>query len=277
MLSQSDINKVSVRADLDCKVGKDPMDSSLAVSVNNVTVSYRRYHQPASSLKESVIRIFKRRKTPRYSQFNALEDVSFSVKKGEIFAIIGSNGCGKSTLLKVLAGVLTPSAGKISACGSIASLIELGAGFDSELTAIENIFLHAALHRKPKKAVESKISKIIDFAELHDFADTPVKYYSSGMYARLGFAVAIDIDPDILLVDEILAVGDDRFQEKCKQAFRDFILRGKTIIWVTHNMGFVAEQAHRALLLQKGRVLYMGDPKEAVKLYLDPSYQTALA
>ncbi len=194
-----------------------------------------------------------------------------------MFAIVGSNGCGKSTLLKVIAGVLKPTRGQVTREGEIASLIELGAGFDPDLTAIENIYLNGSLHKKTRAQMESRIQHILDFSELHDFAHTPIKYYSSGMYARLGFSVAVDVDPDILLVDEILGVGDERFQEKCSGVFDKLIADGKTIVLVTHNMDLVLEKAHAAALLEKGKLLYYGDPAKVVERYREGSYQTALS
>lgn len=253
------------------------MTSDLAIDLSNVTVAYRSYTQRPTSLKESLIRIVKTKQTSSYKMFKALDNVSFTVPKGEVIGFIGSNGSGKSTLLKVLAGVLVPTAGQTIRNGSIASLIELGAGFDPELTGTENIFLNGALHRKTRAQIDKKVEAIIEFAELKDFADTPVKYYSSGMYARLGFSVAIDIDPDILLVDEILGVGDERFQNKCNGVFQSFIKKGKTIVIVSHNMAMLAEQASRVGLLSKGHLIYLGDPEKAIGMYKDANYETALA
>lgn len=251
--------------------------SSPAISIKNVTVSYRSYIRRPTSLKETLIRTLKRTKEPTYSMFNALNDVTFDIPKGTVFALLGSNGCGKSTLLKVIAGVLKPTTGSVHHEGDVASLIELGAGFDPDLTAIENIYLNGSLHKKTRSEMRARIQHILDFSELHEFAFTPVKYYSSGMYARLGFSVAMDVDPAILLVDEILGVGDERFQDKCTAAFDSLIAQGKTIVLVTHNMDFVQEKAHRAALLQKGRLIYCGDPSEAVSRYRESSYQTALS
>jgi ABC-type polysaccharide/polyol phosphate transport system ATPase subunit len=190
--------------------------------------------------------------------------------------ILGSNGSGKSTLLKVLAGVLHPTAGTVSVNGSIASLIELGAGFDPELNAIENIYLHGSLHRKTRAQLKSRIDAILDFAELTEFAYTPVKYYSSGMFARLGFSAAVDIDPDILLVDEILSVGDERFKKKSNAVMKKFLDSGKTILMVSHSADVIEEICDSAILLSRGRIVVAGSPAEAISAYREQSYETAL-
>jgi ABC-2 type transport system ATP-binding protein len=248
-----------------------------ALEISNVTVSYRAYHRRPTSLKETIIRFITGKREDSFTTFDALSDLSFSIPKGKVYAIIGSNGCGKSTLLKVMAGVLKPVKGTVVRNGEIASLIELGAGFDPDLTAIENIILNGSLHRKTKKEMESRIQHILDFSELHEFAHTPIKYYSSGMYARLGFSVAVDVDPDILLVDEILGVGDERFQEKCSGVFDTLIAKGKTIVIVTHNMDLVLHKAQSALLLEKGKLLLQGSPEEVVAKYREANYQSALS
>ena len=179
-------------------------------------------------------------------------------------------------MLKVLAQVLKPTIGEVRVNGSVASLIELGVGFDPELNAIENIYLNGSLHRKTKAHMKKRVDIILDFAELHEFANTPIKYYSSGMAARLGFSAAIDIDPDILLVDEILAVGDERFQEKCSGVFKSFFDSGKTIVLVSHNTDMLESTADQIALLSKGELVYLGDPKVAVQMYRDKSYETRL-
>jgi ABC-type polysaccharide/polyol phosphate transport system ATPase subunit len=253
-----------------------PAAGPLAFSLSNVTVGYRSYRERPSSLKETLIRFFRSGTFKHYSTFDALSDLSLDIPRGIVFGIIGSNGSGKSTLLKVLAQVLKPTAGKVTVSGSISSLIELGVGFDPELNAIENIYLNGSLHKKSRKQIEKRVDSILDFAELHEFATTPIKYYSSGMAARLGFAVAIDIDPDILLVDEILAVGDERFQAKCGEVFQRFLNSGKTIVIVSHNMDLIQSTAQQAILLSKGKIVFNGAPAEAVKLYRDNSYKTAL-
>ena len=249
----------------------------ISIQISNVTVSYRSYRQRPTSLKESFLKFLRHGLKRNYETFDALSDVSLQVPRGTVLGLIGSNGCGKSTLLKVLAGVLKPSRGDVQVNGSIASLIELGAGFDPELNAIENIFLNGALHKKTKREMSARVPQILKFAELEEFAHTPVKYYSSGMYARLGFSVAVDVDPDILLVDEILGVGDERFQAKCEGVFGELIRKGKTIILVTHSMDLIANKASQAVLLERGRLVYAGDPAKAVEMYRDGSYKSALS
>jgi ABC-type polysaccharide/polyol phosphate transport system ATPase subunit len=252
-------------------------EAETIVDVSEVTVSYRSYSQRPTSLKEAVLRLIKTRTFKHYSTFEALKDVSFQVKRGMILGVIGSNGSGKSTLLKILAQVLKPTSGSVNVSGTIASLMDLGVGFDMELNAVENIYLNGSLYRKTREEIAKRVEAILDFAELHEFATTPIKYYSAGMIARLGFACAIDIDPDVLLVDEVLGVGDERFQEKCKGVFQNFLSSGKTIILVSHAMDFIERHAHRAMLMSRGQVAFIGDPKAAVKLYRDNSYQTRLA
>lgn len=251
-------------------------NSKPAVVVEGLTVAYRSYVEHPTSLKESLVRFLRTGKVRYYSTFDALSNVSFSVQKGCILGVIGSNGAGKSTLLRSLVGVLPPTRGSVSIDGSVDSLIQLGAGFDPELNAVENIFLYGSLHGKSKKYLLTRVDSILDFAELKDFKLTPLKYYSSGMSARLGFACAIDIDPDVLLVDEVLAVGDERFAEKCQTVFERFLQAGKTIIIVTHNLTMIEEMADSVLLLSKGRVAYFGDPVGAIAAYRDPKYQTVL-
>lgn len=248
----------------------------IAVEVNNITVSYRSYKERPTSLKESIVRFIKTGNMTYHSTFDALSNVSFCVRKGEVLGVIGSNGAGKSTLLRTLAGVLKPRIGSVNIQGSIDSLIQLGAGFDSELNAIENIYLNASLHKISRSVIAERVDRIIEFAELKEFANTPIKYYSSGMNARLGFATAIDKDPDVLLVDEVLGVGDERFKKKCDVVFDNFLSRDKTVIIVSHNLSAIERMAHQAVLLSKGRAVFIGDPKEAIARYQDKTYQTAL-
>ncbi len=251
-------------------------NNSTAIRIQDVTVAYRSYKERPTSLKESIIKFLRHGQIRHYSTFDALAGVTFDIPRGSVFGLMGSNGSGKSTLLKVIAQVLHPTKGQAAVNGSVASLIELGAGFDPELNAIENIYLNGSLHKRTKSQIKDHILSVLDFAELHDFAHTPIKYYSSGMYARLGFAVAIDIDPDILLVDEILAVGDERFQNKCAEVFNKFIQRGKTIVIVSHDVNMLEEKCNSIALLSKGKLVYCGDPRQAVAMYRDKSYQTAL-
>ncbi len=250
--------------------------SDLAIDISHVTIAYRSYKERPTTAKESMIRLLRHGQLRHFSTFNALSDITFQIPRGKVFGFIGSNGSGKSTLLKVLAQVLVPTQGEVRINGSIASLIELGAGFDPELNAIENIYLNGSLHKKSRAQIKERVEHIIEFAELQEFATTPIKYYSSGMYARLGFAVAIDIDPDILLVDEILGVGDERFQEKCAGVFERFLASGKTLVLVSHNMQMLADTADKVGLISKGRLLFLGDPELAIDLYRHQEYQTAL-
>jgi ABC-type polysaccharide/polyol phosphate transport system ATPase subunit len=250
--------------------------SANAIEVEGVTVAYRSYQERPTSLKESLIRLVRDRRVKHFSTFDALQDVSFVVPRGKVLGIIGSNGSGKSTLLKVLAQVLRPTQGFAKLHGTVSCLIELGAGFDPELNALENIYLNGSLHKRTAKQIKRHVDSILDFAELREFARTPIKYYSSGMFARLGFSVAVDIDPDILLVDEILAVGDERFQQKCLGVFQRFIKSGKTILLVSHDVAMIEAKTDIVLVLSKGKRIFFGSPPEAVSVYRGNSYQTAL-
>ncbi len=199
--------------------------------------------------------------------FYALHDVSFSVEQGETFGIIGNNGSGKSTLLKLIADVMAPSEGVLRVGGLVSPLIELGAGFHPDMTGRENIFLNASILGMPNREIGARFSDIVAFSELAEFIDTPVKRYSSGMYVRLGFAVAAHSDPDILLVDEVLAVGDAAFQQKCFAKIREFQRQGVTIVLVSHALSLVEQFCHRALLLDHGRVMAEGSPRDVVHRY----------
>ncbi len=256
---------------------RSSQSSDIAIKASNVTVAYRSYKERPSSAKEWFIRLINGQGLRHYSTFNALSDVSFEIPKGKVFGIIGSNGSGKSTLLKVLASVLKPTTGQLEVNGSVASLIELGVGFDPELNAIENIYLNGSLHKKSRAYLRDRVESILEFSDLHEFASTPIKYYSSGMAARLGFAVAIDIDPEILLVDEILAVGDERFQLKCQEVFKRFLASGKTIVLVSHDLNMLESTADEVALLSRGELIFLGDPTTALHLYRDENYKTALS
>ncbi len=199
--------------------------------------------------------------------FYALQDVNFAVARGETLAIVGRNGSGKSTILKIIAGVSAPSEGAVLVNGHVSPLIELGAGFHPDLTGRENVYMNASILGLSVKAIRQRFDEIVSFAELWDFIDTPVKRYSSGMYVRLGFSVAVHSDPDILLVDEVLAVGDAGFQEKCLTKMRDFQRQGVTIVIVSHSLDVIQEFCQRALLLHAGQVLAEGSPAEVVQIY----------
>lgn len=219
------------------------------------------------NLKEYFIKLVKRELM--FKEFLALNDVSFEVKKGEAWGIIGVNGSGKSTLLKAICGILKPYKGKITVNGSIAPLIELGAGFDGDLTARENIFLNGAVLGHDKKFMEEHFDEIVEFAELQDFLDMPIKNYSSGMAARLGFAIATIVKPDILICDEVLSVGDYAFQKKCEKRMNEMRAGGTTLLYVSHSIESVQQICDHALWLQKGVVKGIGEVDEIAKQYMD--------
>lgn len=234
------------------------------IEVNSLTKSYYLYDKPVDRLKESLS--FFRHKS-YHKEFLALNNISFDVKKGECFGIIGTNGSGKSTTLKILTGVLNQSSGSIKVSGKISALLELGAGFNMDYTGIENIYLQGMVLGYTKEEVEELIPKIKDFAEIGDFINQPVKLYSSGMFARLAFAVAINVDPDILIVDEALSVGDIFFQSKCYKKFDEFKALGKTILFVTHDMSSVLKYCDRVMLLNNGDLIKIGAPNDIVNIY----------
>ena len=235
---------------------------SFCVKVDNVSREYRKYYQ----------RTFKEFLTDRHAKnfntvFWALKDVSFEVKEGSTLGLIGRNGSGKSTLLKIISGVLTPSTGQVIRPVSTAALLELGAGFQPDMTGRENIYLNSSILGRSRKDTSLVIDEIIDFSGIRDFIDTPVKFYSSGMYARLGFAIAIHTDPELLLVDEILAVGDAPFQKKCLDKIKEMQNEGRTIILVTHDSNTVQTFCDSAVLLDHGKLISQGNPLEVVTIY----------
>lgn len=235
---------------------------SFCVKVDNVSREYRKYYQ----------RTFKEFLTDRHAKnfntvFWALKDVSFEVKEGSTLGLIGRNGSGKSTLLKIISGVLTPSTGQVIRPVSTAALLELGAGFQPDMTGRENIYLNSSILGRSRKDTSLVIDEIIDFSGIRDFIDTPVKFYSSGMYARLGFAIAIHTDPELLLVDEILAVGDAPFQKKCLDKIKEMQNEGRTIILVTHDSNTVQTFCDSAVLLDHGKLISQGNPLEVVTTY----------
>ncbi len=238
---------------------------SPVITVENIVQRFRVIQERPDTLRELFSKFF--RKEVNYHDFDAVNNVSFTVCSGEMLAIIGRNGSGKSTLLKVIAGIYRPTSGRVQVNGSIAPLLELGAGMHTELTGRENILLNGLLMGFSKRQMLQREERIIDFAEIGDFIDVPVKQYSSGMYMRLAFAVATEVDPDILVIDEILAVGDIGFQRKCFERLKHFRQSGKTILFVTHSMDQVLNQCDRAILLDRGRMLFEGDPKLAVEIY----------
>jgi ABC-2 type transport system ATP-binding protein len=234
-----------------------------AVSVAGVSKRFRLYHEKYSSLKERVIHFGR---IP-HEEFWALRDIDLDIKQGETIGLLGHNGSGKSTLLKCMAGILQPTTGEIAVRGRLAALLELGAGFHPELTGRENVFLNASILGMPKREIAKRFDEIVAFAELEQFIDNQVKHYSSGMYVRLGFAVAVNMDPEVLLVDEVLAVGDEAFQRKCLERVRRFQKEGRTIVFVTHGPDLVRQICDRAAVLDHGRMVAEGTPGEAVRAF----------
>ena len=234
-----------------------------AIKVENVSKVYRLYSKPSDRLKEAL----SIRKKNYHKNYSALNNVSFEVKKGECVGLMGVNGAGKSTMLKIITGVLNPSSGNIDINGKISALLELGAGFNMDYTGMENIYLNGTLMGYSEKEIQSRVQEILDFADIGDYINQPVKTYSSGMFVRLAFAVAINIDPEILIVDEALSVGDVFFQAKCYKKFEDFKNQGKTILLVTHSLSSVLKYCDRVVLLDKGNKLAEGEPAEMIDLY----------
>lgn len=236
-----------------------------SIEVKDVTMNFTMVNDRVYSIKEYFIKKIKRQLD--YGVFTALSEVSFSVKKGEIFGIVGLNGSGKSTLLKIISGILKPGRGSVQVNGSLSPLIELGAGFDHELTARENIFLNGYVLGYTNAYIKENFDAIVDFSELHDFLDVPIKNFSSGMVARLGFAIATVVNPDILIVDEILAVGDYKFQEKCEKRIADMMKNGATVIIVSHSIEQIERLCDRVLWLEQGRVKMLGKTQEVCECY----------
>jgi len=241
------------------------MNSEPAIRLTDVVQRFRVIRERPDTLREIFAKFHRRRTT--YHDFEAVKHVSFEVPRGATVGIIGRNGSGKSTLLKIIAGVYTASAGEVSVGGSVAPLIELGAGFHHELTGRENILINGLLLGLSKQQIKQREESIIEFSEIGEFIDAPVKQYSSGMYMRLAFAVATEVDPDILLIDEILGVGDAGFQEKCFDRLQQFRGRGKTILFVSHNMASVRRFCDRVLLIVKGELLADGPTDLVISQY----------
>ena len=240
-----------------------------AIDLVNVSKIYRRYSgKRFSTLKSALLQRSIVRDLRPNETFPALSDVSFSVPKGSTFAVIGRNGSGKSTALKLVAGITKPTMGTVRVDGRISALIELGAGFHPEISGRENVFINGIMLGLTRRQLQERFDDIVDFAELREFIDAPVKTYSSGMYMRLGFAVAIHVAPDVLLVDEVLAVGDEGFTHKCLDKFAEFRRRGKTVLLVTHSLGLVETLCDEAVWLDAGRLQAQGDPKRVVGAYL---------
>lgn len=239
------------------------MKNEIAISISHLTKTYKLYSKPSDRLREALG--FSKRK--RYTELNALSDVSFDVRSGETVGIIGTNGSGKSTILKIITGVLNETSGDVKVNGRISALLELGAGFNMEYTGIENVYLNGTMIGFSREEIDAKLQSILDFADIGDFVYQPVKTYSSGMFVRLAFAVAINIDPEILIVDEALSVGDVFFQAKCYRKFEEFREQGRTILFVSHDLSSISKYCDRVILLNKGVKMAEGKPKEIVDLY----------
>lgn len=237
------------------------------IEVDNVSLRYNKPTEKIGTLKEFFVRLFKGKL--RYNAFWVLNDISVEVKKGESLALIGLNGCGKTTLLKTIAGILEPTKGTIRIAGTIAPLINLGAGFDPESTAKENVFLNGAILGFSKKEMEAKYDSIVEFAELKDFMNTQIKNFSSGMLSRLGFAIAVDVQPDILLVDEVLSVGDINFRQKCQRKIEELLENGTTLVYVSHNMEEVTRLCKHALWIKDNHMHMYGPCEEVAEKYLE--------
>ena len=239
------------------------------IVVDNVSMRFNLASERVDSLKDLLVKKIKFQSCS-FDEFWALNNISFSVDKGESCALIGANGSGKSTMLKIISGILTPTKGSVEVNGSIAPLIELGAGFDYELTGRENIFLNGAILGYSKKLMLEKYDEIIDFSELRNFIDVPVKNYSSGMIARLGFSIATMVKPEILVVDEILAVGDQAFQDKCHKRLEDMMNSGTTVLLVSHSAADIKRICQKAVWIDKSNLRFVGNVDEALQFYNKP-------
>ena len=237
------------------------------IRIKNVTMKFNMDIEKDFSIKQEFINFVKGKKKKKGEYFYALKNVTFSVNKGDVVGLIGSNGAGKSTLLKVVSGVMKPTSGKVEVDGVISPMIELGAGFDMNLTARENIYLNGAILGYSKKFLDSKFDEIVEFSELKDFLDVPVKNFSSGMTAKLAFSIATIVDPEILIVDEILSVGDLRFQEKSKNKMMEMIKGGTTVLYVSHSLESIKELCNKVIWLNHGQIVKMGDTKEICDEY----------
>lgn len=235
------------------------------IELNNITMKFNMSKEKIDNIKEYFVKLIKHQLM--YTEFTALSDISLTVKKGEVVGIVGLNGSGKSTLLKIISGILKPTEGTVKISGSISPLIELGAGFDHDLTARENIFLNGYVLGYTKEQIKQKFDEIVEFSELQDFLDVPIKNFSSGMIARLGFSIATIVRPDILIVDEILSVGDFKFQEKCEKRISEMMSGGTTVIIVSHSIEQIERLCDRVLWLEKGKCRALGKTEEICKQY----------
>lgn len=241
-------------------------EQPIMIDVDHVTVRFNLANQKVDNLKEYVIKLLKRELL--FQEFLALKDVSVRIRAGEAWALIGTNGSGKSTLLKAISGILQPYKGSITVNGTVAPLIELGAGFDMEMTARENIYLNGCVLGHSEKFMEEHFNEIVDFAELHEFLDSPLKNYSSGMRARLGFAIATMVKPDILIVDEVLSVGDYKFRQKCETRMKELLSGGTTLLYVSHNIAEVQRLCDHVLWIHNGVTRMIGDTDTVCNAYM---------
>lgn len=242
-------------------------DKRVMIDVDHVTIRFNLANQKVDNLKEYFVKMIK--KELMFQEFLAVQDISFQVREGEAWGLIGSNGSGKSTMLKAISGILKPYKGSVTVNGSVAPLIELGAGFDQELTARENIFLNGCVLGHTEKFMQEHFDEIVDFAELHKFLDSPIKNYSSGMKARLGFSVATMVKPEILIVDEILAVGDYKFRQKCEKRMTEMLSGGTTLLYVSHNINEVKRLCDHAIWIDKGIARMQGEVNEVCDAYME--------
>ena len=245
-------------------------ESKPAIILENVSVRYRLPSERIGTLKEYAIRLLQRRL--KHREFWAIKDLDLNIQQGEVFGIVGDNGAGKSTLLKVISKVLRPTTGRVRIYGKIAPLLELGAGFHPELSGRENVFLNGALLGYSHDEMNQVFNEIVEFSELAEFIDAPIRTYSSGMYARLGFAVATAHQPEILIVDEILSVGDEAFQRKCTDRITGFRENGATVLMVSHNLDLIAGMCNRAAWLDHGKLIHMGNAEEVVAKYREGAH-----
>lgn len=242
-------------------------DKTVAINVKDIGMRFNLSPQGVDNLKEYVIKTIKKEIT--YNEFWALKNINFKVKKGERLGIIGLNGAGKSTLLKIIAGVLKPTTGKVKSIGKIVPLLELGAGFEPQYTGAENIYLYGTLLGYSKEFINSKYNEIVEFSELGEFIDVPIKNYSSGMKARLGFSIATVVEPEILILDEVFAVGDAKFRNKCIEKIQNMFASGVTVLFVSHSIRQVKKICNRAILLEHGELIAEGPVEQIAEIYED--------
>ena len=243
----------------------DILEENAMIEVQNVTMQYQMTNDRVSNLKEYIIKRLQKRLT--YTNFTALDDVSFSVKKGEVLGLIGHNGAGKSTILKVISGIVKPTKGTVHLRGNVVPMLELGSGFDFDMTGRENIFLNGAILGYSEEFLKEKYDEIVEFSEIGQFIDLPLRNYSSGMIARLGFSVATVVEPEILIVDEVLAVGDAAFQEKSKNRMMELMGGGTTVLFVSHSLSHIREMCDHVVWLDHGKVKMFGDTKTVCDAY----------